>query len=72
LGTVSEVVDLLSTVTRLWSFLENLFIHSEEVKKELPTESETFVGIDQEVQAILKEGKAIPNILKYCCKEGLM
>jgi dynein heavy chain len=49
LGTVSEVIDLLTTVTRLWSFLENLFIHSEEVKKELPTESETFVGIDKEV-----------------------
>jgi len=37
--------------------LENLFIHSEEVKKELPKESEKFVGIDKEVKAILKDGE---------------
>jgi dynein heavy chain len=37
--------------------LENLFIHSEEVKKELPRESERFVDIDKEVKHILKDGE---------------
>jgi hypothetical protein len=37
--------------------LENLFIHSEEVKKELPKESMKFVNIDVEVRKILAEGK---------------
>jgi len=46
LGTINEIMELLGEVQKKWSFLENLFIHSEEVKKELPTESETFVGID--------------------------
>jgi len=36
--------------------LENLFIHSEEVKKELPKESEQFVGIDVETKSIMSEG----------------
>jgi hypothetical protein len=34
-----------------------LFIHSEEVKKELPKISEKFVDIDVEVKRILKDGE---------------
>jgi dynein heavy chain len=34
-----------------------LFIYSEEVKKELPKESERFVGIDKEVKLILRDGE---------------
>ena len=33
LGSVFDVIQLLSDVQKTWSFLENLFIHSEEVKK---------------------------------------
>ena len=50
LAAIAEVVQLLAEVQRSWSFLENLFIGSEEVKKELPKESEKFVGIDKEVK----------------------
>jgi dynein heavy chain len=56
LASISEVVQLIGEVQRSWSFLENLFIHSEEVKKELPKESERFVDIDKETKNILKEG----------------
>ncbi len=56
----------MAEVQRSWSFLENLFIHSEEVKKELPKESERFVGIDQEVKSILKEGERMPKALDFC------
>lgn len=54
MGTISEVVELLGTVARSWSFLENLFMHSEEVKKELPEESKNFIGIDKNVKSILE------------------
>jgi len=40
LASISEVVTLAGEVQRNWSFLEQLFIHSAEVKKELPKESE--------------------------------
>jgi dynein heavy chain len=36
--------------------LENLFIGSEEVKKELPRESEDFIGIDKEMKDIMAKG----------------
>jgi dynein heavy chain len=50
LAAIAEIIQLLAEVQRSWSFLENLFIHSEEVKKELPRESERFVDIDKEVK----------------------
>ena len=40
LAAISEIVLLCGEVQRNWSFLEQLFIHSAEVKKELPKESE--------------------------------
>jgi len=66
LAAIAEVVQLLAEVQRSWSFLENLFIGSEEVKKELPKESEKFVGIDKEVKAILKEGEAKKIAIIFC------
>lgn len=39
LGSVYDVIQCLIDVQKTWSFLENLFIGSEEVKKELPNES---------------------------------
>jgi dynein heavy chain len=56
LAAVSEIVILLGEVQRTWSFLENLFIHSDEVKKELPKESIKFVEIDKSVKQILDDG----------------
>ena len=56
LAAIAEVVLLCGEVQRTWSFLENLFIHSEEVKKELPKQSEAFIGIDVSVKKILQDG----------------
>lgn len=46
----------LIDVQKNWSFLENLFIGSEEVKKELPVESEKFVDIDIQIKEIMAKG----------------
>jgi dynein heavy chain len=51
--------------------LENLFIYSEEVKKELPNETEAFIGIDKEVKDVLKNGKSIMNVLKFCTEDNI-
>lgn len=69
LAAIAEVVMLCGEVQRTWSFLENLFIHSEEVKKELPRESETFVKIDKEVRRILKDGYDKKLAMKFCNQE---
>ncbi len=71
LGSVYDVVQLLSDVQKTWSFLENLFIHSEEVKKELPEISQQFVSIDKNMREIMQKGGEVKNILKFCTIEGM-
>jgi dynein heavy chain len=66
LANVAEVSTLISEVQRSWAFLENLFIFSDEVKKELPEESDKFIGIDMEVKEILKQGFEVQSAKDFC------
>ena len=72
LGSVYDVVQLLSEVQKTWSFLENLFIQSEEVKKELPHESEQFVEIDKNMKDIMSQGVETKIILNFCRLPGML
>lgn len=40
---------------QMWRYLEPLFIHSDEVKKELPLDTKRFEKIDGEVKVTLME-----------------
>ena len=71
LANVSEVVGLLSEVQKSWSFLENLFIHSEEVKKELPEDTNRFVKIDEEVRQVLAVGETVGLCTHFCNQDGI-
>ncbi|KAL8448487.1 hypothetical protein Emed_003748 [Eimeria media] len=66
LATVGEVTQVLREVQRSWTFLENLFLHSEEVKRELPQEAERFVAIDASTKDVLKMGAATSKIKDFC------
>ena len=72
LAAISEIVMLCGEVQRNWSFLEQLFIHSAEVKKELPKESEQFIGIDADVKKILADAYERKIALTYCTQEWVM
>lgn len=56
LGAIYDVVQTLIEVQKSWSFLENLFIGSQEVQRELPKESEQFKDIHRDMLAILTKG----------------
>lgn len=71
LANIAEVSTVLTEVQRSWSFLENLFIHSEEVKKELPDESERFVGIDMDVKELLGKGFNTRLAKEFCNEPGM-
>ncbi|CAG9313552.1 unnamed protein product [Blepharisma stoltei] len=71
LSNISDNTQLLAEVQRSWSFLENLFIHSAEVKKELPQESEKFIDIDKEVKEIMKQGDSLDIVKNFCMLEGI-
>merc|ERR1719355_519951 len=71
LANVNEVSQLLTEVIRSWAFLENLFVGSEEVKKELPEESERFVGIDEDVKMILARCDVVKSCVNFCNEAGV-
>lgn len=52
LNDVSDVNQIMAEIQRTWAYLESLFIHSEEVKKELPEATVRFANIDSEVKKV--------------------
>lgn len=72
LGAVSEVVQTLADIQRMWSYLEPLFIGSEEVKKELPEDAQRFKEIDTQVKTILQRAWKIRNVKSVCTQNGLL
>lgn len=69
LANVADVSTLISEVQRTWAFLENLFMGSDEVKKELPDDSDKFIGIDADVKDILRQGFDV-KMAKDFCNQG--
>ena len=72
LVALSDVLGCLSELQRMWSYLEPLFIQSDEVKKELPETAKQFAEVDKDVRKILKEMWADKNAKKAANKEGLL
>jgi dynein heavy chain len=72
LSNVSDVFLLFGEIQRTWSYLEPLFIHSEEVKRELPEDAKRFAGIDVNVKKELKTAWELKNVKESCNKEGLL
>jgi dynein heavy chain len=71
LGNVSEVIILLSEIQRLWSYLEPLFIGSDEVKRELPEDAKRFADLDVKVKEILSQAWKTKNVADACNAPGL-
>ena len=57
---------------RKWSYLEPLFIGSDEVRRELPEDAKRFEGLDASVKTFLKEMHATSNVKAACNKAGLV
>ena len=72
LGNIADVVNNLNEIQRLWSYLEPLFIGSEEVKKELPNDAKRFEKVNSTVMNILSDAAQTGNICDSCNKKGLI
>lgn len=72
LADIADIIVIVGEVQRSWSFLENLFIHSDEVKKELPNESEKFKVIDVDVKTLLADGYKQKICTKFCGQEYVL
>ena len=71
LGTVSEVMTCFTDIQRVWSYLEPLFIGSDEVRRELPADAARFEGIHTAVKSILRSAAATRNVKAACNRAGM-
>jgi dynein heavy chain len=69
---VADVFVLIGEIQRTWSYLEPLFVGSEEVKRELPEDAKRFEGIDKNVKHELKTAWEIKNVNESCNQEKLL
>ena len=71
LANVADVFVYIGEIQRTWSYLEPLFIGSEEVKRELPEDAKRFAAIDDNVKRELKTCWTMKNVKDSCNQEGL-
>jgi len=71
LSTTDSVMSIWLEVQRTWSHLESIFIGSEDIRKQLPTDAERFDIIDKEFKAIMNDAATTPNVVECTNKPGL-
>jgi dynein heavy chain, axonemal len=72
LGLISDITQILMDLQRTWSYLEPLFIGSDEVKRELPEDARRFQEIDGVVRSILQKAWKARNVKVTCQQPGLL
>ena len=72
MANIADVFVLIGDIQRTWSYLEPLFIGSDEVKRELPEDAKRFQGIDNNVKKELKQCWHMKNVDESCNQEGLV
>ena len=72
LANVADAFVFIGEIQRTWSYLEPLFIGSEEVKRELPEDAKRFAGIDSNVKNELKTAWETKSVKVSCNNEGLL
>jgi dynein heavy chain len=72
LANVADVFVYLGEIQRTWSYLEPLFIGSDEVKRELPEDAKRFEGIDNNVKSELNTSWTMKNVERRSVLELLL
>jgi dynein heavy chain len=72
LSNITEILTVSAEVQRNWAYLENLFLGSDEVKKELPEQAKQFVFIDQEVKRILADAYKKQYTIVFCDQDWVL
>ena len=71
LSTMSDSIQLILEIQKMWSYLEPLFTSSEEVQRELPDDTRRFRDVDSQVKNILKKAWKTRKIIDACSEKGL-
>jgi dynein heavy chain len=72
LNSISEVIEMTTGVQRQWMYLESIFMASEDIQKQLPTETKLFLEVNESYKDITGNMFRFPNALKACQREGVL
>ena len=61
---IVEVIEVLIQVQKQWMYLENIFVGTEDIRKQLPKESTTFDVINKKWKSILQKMRSDKLVLK--------
>ena len=64
LSQVDLIISLWMDVQRTWSHLESIFIGSDDIRKQLPQDSERFDHIDEDFKALMSKMEKTPNVIE--------
>ena len=64
LAHISEVIELALTVQRQWMYLESIFMASEDIRKQLPKESQLFDEVNNTYILMTKQMYRDPNAMR--------
>ncbi|XP_023385619.1 dynein heavy chain 9, axonemal [Pteropus vampyrus] len=71
LSTADAVISVWFDVQQTWSHLESIFIGSEDIRAQLPQDSERFEGIDIDFKELALDAQKTPNVVEATNKSGL-
>ena len=66
----SEVNEVLLTVQRQWMYLESIFMASEDIRKQLPTEAIIFEDMNNKFKNVMSAVHKDPNAERSCTEKG--
>ncbi|GMH41208.1 hypothetical protein BSKO_09118 [Bryopsis sp. KO-2023] len=72
LSLVSEMIEIILQVQRNWMYLENIFIGSEDIRKQLPQESIMFDAVHQTFMVSMKELNDVKSVTGACLTPGML
>ncbi|KAG7159120.1 Dynein beta chain, ciliary-like 3 [Homarus americanus] len=71
LSIADQVITLWFEVQRTWSYLESIFIGSDDIRRQLPEDSARFDQIDIDFKELVAEMVANPHVLLATNRQGL-
>ena len=66
LGLVNDVIEMVLKVQLAWMYLENIFVGSEDIARQLPGETEMFNSINTRFIKVMQEMHSTRNVLLAC------
>ncbi|WIA13292.1 hypothetical protein OEZ85_006876 [Tetradesmus obliquus] len=72
LALVSETVEVVLQVQRNWMYLENIFIGSEDIRKQLPQESLMFEGVHHAFMRSMAWLHSVGNVVQATTGQGVL